>query len=170
MPICSTFVLIHLLIHYVSVSIMNPSIHPSIIHHVSLSIILSRLRIHSLEPLEPLPFCCLFVVCLPCPALPCPVCLLFVVYCLFIVCCLFVGPPGSILALGPNFWAHFGPGPFPYCCPIAYCCVISSVYCIQLTLASWVNQTSEASARLTDSGHSSLLHLLRICTCGPILS
>ena len=79
-------------IHYESI-IHYVSVYPSIIHHVSLSIILSRLRIHSHGP----PALLLFVVCL-----------LFVC-CLFIVCCLFVGP---ILALGPFWhWAHFGPGP-----------------------------------------------------------
>ena len=70
------------------------SVYPSIIHHVSLSIILSRLRIH-------------FLGTLGTPALPSPfvVCLLFVHCLLFIVCCL-LGPPGPwapLLALGP-FW------------------------------------------------------------------
>ena len=63
-------------IHYESI-FHYVSVYPSIIHHVSLSIILSRLRIHSHGP----PALLLFVVCL-------------------------LGPwahfgPGPILALGP---------------------------------------------------------------------
>ena len=113
-------------IHYESI-IHYVSVYPSIIHHVSLSIILSRLRIHFFAPH---PFCCLLLFVCWAPHGPWahfgpgPKLLLPIAYC----CQFWQQLPYCCQLL--IVWAHFvpGPGPVAYCCllfPIvSYCCLL----------------------------------------------